>query len=75
MKLDYDKMLKEINALVQTDFCTDMEMHLIPQEKTGKPMEYTQEEAQEMAKLLSRVYSISHCTTCRACQKKYSKKQ
>jgi len=64
MKLDYKKMIKEIDALVQTDFSFDMECKLLD----GK---FTQKEAKQMADLISRVYSISHCLHCEACQTKY----
>ena len=66
--LDYEKIIKDVNKLVQTDFVFDMECKLIPKSK-----EYTQEEAKEMADLLSSVYSISHCVNCKACGKKYLK--
>lgn len=66
MKLDYKKMLKDINKLVQTDFCFEMDMKRLPDSD-----KYTQEEAQEMADLIGNVYSISHCTTCESCNKEY----
>jgi hypothetical protein len=66
--LDHQKMLKEICALVETDFGFDMECKLSPK---AKP--YTQEEAQEMAATLAKIYGIAHCLHCKACQDKYSK--
>lgn len=72
-KLNHYKMLQEICDLVETDFAADMEMHLIPNQKTGKAYPYTQKEAQEMADIISSVYSIAHCITCHACQVKYLK--
>ena len=68
MKLDYKKMLEDINKLVQTDFCFDMDCRNIP---NSKP--FTQEEAKNMANIIGNIYSIAHCTTCKACQSKYYK--
>lgn len=67
-KLDHYKMLEEIAEIVETDFCSEMEMKSMP--KSGK---YTQEEALEMSHLLGNVYLIAHCIHCRACQGKYLK--
>lgn len=69
MKLDYKKMVEEIEDLVSTDFFLDMELKTIPKSKP-----YTQREAKIMAETISKVYSISHCTTCTSCQIKYLKK-
>ena len=66
MKLDYLKMLKEICKLTETDFCMDMELRQLG----GK---YTQREAERMSDILGKVYSISHCWHCTACQLKYKK--
>ena len=68
--LDYHKMVKDIDKLVQTDFVFSMECRQISTDKS-----FTQEEAQEMADLLSSVYSISHIEHCKACRTiKYAKK-
>jgi len=64
-KLNYLKMLKEIDVLVNNDFCEDMECRLLP---GGK---FTIEEVKEMVKIISKVYSVSHCLTCLTCQRKY----
>ena len=64
--LNYKKMVEDINLIVQTDFMLDMECKQIP---GAKP--YSQEEAEEMANALGRIYAISHCDTCSACNKKY----
>ena len=70
LELDYHIMVKAIDKLVQTDFVFDMECRLIPPMK-----EYTQEEAREMADLLSSIYSISHIEHCKACRTiEYAKK-
>ena len=66
--LDFYKMLKEINDLVETDFCFDMNCKQI---SNSKP--YTQAEAKEMARLLGNVYSIVHCISCHSCQIRYLK--
>lgn len=70
-KLDYKKMLEDINRLVQTDFCSAMELNLLPNTKTGRMTEFTQDEAIAMVAVISQVYMIAHCTTCEACQHKY----
>lgn len=69
MKLDYKKMLQEIDATVNNDWGFDIDCHALhPQE------EWTQKKAQEMADALMKIYSISHCITCKACNGKYSSK-
>ncbi len=68
VKLDFEKMISEIDDIVQTDFAFDMDCKLMPNSK-----EYTQKEAQDMAKMIGRIYLISHCNTCKACQGKYIK--
>ena len=65
-KLDYKKMVEDIANLVQTDFCSAMEMQQLP---GSTP--YTQDEASEMANIISSVYMVSHCITCETCQTKY----
>ncbi len=69
MKLNYLQMLKDIDALVQTDFMFNMDCRMIPDSKP-----YTQKEAKKMAHILGNVYLISHCLHCSACQKKYATK-
>lgn len=66
MELDLDKMVREIDGMVSTDFGFEMEVKLLPD---APP--YTQEEAREMANTLARVYSIAHSIHCRACGLKY----
>jgi hypothetical protein len=66
MKLDYKKMLKEIDALVETDFCFEMECHKLP-----NVSKFTQKEAEQMSEIISSIYSIAHCVHCSACQTKY----
>ena len=63
LELDYEKMIKAIDNLVQTDFCFDINCKSLP---NSKP--YTQEEAKEMASLLGRIYIISHQQHCNACR-------
>lgn len=66
--LDLKRMVKEIDKLVNNDFCEDMECHLIPKSKP-----FTQKEAEKMADIISKVYSVSHCLHCGSCQTKYLK--
>lgn len=70
MKLDYKKMLKDINTLVGTDFAMDMDYKQLPHSHP-----YTQEEAGNMAQIIGQVYLIAHCTYCTACQGKYKLKK
>ena len=70
MKLDYLKMLTEIDKLVDNDWgfeiidCKNM--------PNAKP--FTQKEAREMSKVLGQIYSIAHCISCPPCQGKYAKR-
>lgn len=57
------QLLERINELVQTDFAFDMDCHALP---NSKP--FTQAEAKEMARIIGRVYSLAHRTTCEACR-------
>jgi len=66
MKINYKKMIEDVNKLVQTDFCFEMDCKLIPDSD-----KYTQKEAEEMADLIGKVYMISHCISCQACNVKY----
>jgi hypothetical protein len=68
-KLDYKKMVEDINKLAETDFCFDMELKEMP---NSEP--YTQQEAKRMSDLLGRIYLISHCIHCEACQRNYKNK-
>lgn len=65
-KLDYLKMLQDINALVESDWAFNMECNLLP---NAKP--FTQEEAKEMIDIIGKVYLIAHSTECASCQTKY----
>ena len=66
MKLDYKKMVQEIDKLTTSDFLFDMDCHNLPKSKP-----YTQEEAQEMCDILMKIYLIAHCNSCKSCQTKY----
>lgn len=63
----YKKMLEDINNLVQTDFCVDMDFKQLEGQA-----EYTQEEALKMANIIGRVYGIAHSINC-SCGGKYKK--
>lgn len=65
-ELDFKRMIREIDTLVSTDFMFDMDCHDLPK---AKP--YTQAEAQEMQRVLGKIYSIAHCIDCEACQPKF----
>jgi hypothetical protein len=63
-KLNYKKMLQDICELVENDFSAEMEAKLLG-------ARFTQGEAADMAGLIAKVYSISHCLHCEACQHRY----
>lgn len=65
-ELNYKKMLEEVNALVQTDFLFDLDTKSLNDNPTC-----TLEEIEEMRNTLLKIYGISHCTICSACQTKY----
>lgn len=64
--LNFEQMVKEIDELVSTDFMFDMDCKGIHPEEP-----FTHKQSQEMANILTKVYSIAHCITCKACQTKY----
>lgn len=67
MKLDYKKMVKEIDKLVNNDFCFDMDcLQGLPKRRP-----FTQKEAKQMAQIIGSVYTIAHCVDCTACQGRY----
>lgn len=59
---NYKKMLEKIDSFVNNDWGFDIDCHSLP---NSKP--FTQKEAREMAAILMRIYQISHCLTCEAC--------
>lgn len=65
-KLDYERMVNEIDDLVGTDFAFNMVNELYMDTRR-----YTQVEAEKMAEILDQVYQISHRVHCKACQGKY----
>lgn len=66
-KLDYKKMVKDIDKIIEKDeFCECMELQTMPHSKP-----FTQKDAKEMASRLASIYSVAHCIHCTACQKKY----
>ena len=66
--MNYKQMVRDINELVDNDFCFDMDCHNLPH---SKPI--TQEEAMQMVGIIGNVYRISHCIHCTACGGKYRK--
>lgn len=65
-ELNYRKMVEDIDEIVEVDFAFEMETKLL---RNANP--YSQEEARLMAEMILKIYSIAHCTTCKACQRKY----
>ena len=70
MKLNYEKMLEDINKtlLENEEFLFDMECRTLPK---AKP--FTQEDAERMEEILGKIYLIAHGTSC-ICGNKYIKK-
>lgn len=66
MKLDYKKMVKDIDKLVNNDTCFNLEMYFMPNSK-----EVSQEDAKKAIEIIGQVYMISHGIACSACNKKY----
>lgn len=64
MKQNHTQMLIDIRDMVQTDFVAEMEM------KRYFDKKFTQDEAGDMANLLSNIYFIAHKITCKACAKR-----
>jgi hypothetical protein len=71
MKLNYLKMLEDINKLVETDYCAELEMYLIPELNKDMNREIPQEDARNAIDIVSKVYSISHAIHCEPCASKY----
>lgn len=65
-KLDYKKMLEDINDFVDNDWGLDVDCHSLPDSKP-----FTQKEAKEMAETLMEIYKISHGVYCSTCGRKY----
>lgn len=58
--LDHIYLLKKINDIVETDFCSEMELLILPNSR-----EYTQEESKKMAEKLALVYLYAHQIHCK----------
>lgn len=58
-------MVRDIDNLVSSEFCEEVSC------KAGFDREISQKEAKEMAEIIGKVYLISHCITCNACDRKY----
>ena len=67
-KLDYKKMVEDIEEMVNTDFGMEMESKTL----AGSRL-YTQSEAKKMAKLIAEIYGIAHRLYCSGCRGKYLK--
>lgn len=60
--IDYKKMVKDINKLVNNDWCAEMEMRY----KMPNSAPITQKDAHDILDCLLNVFMISHQTTCTA---------
>lgn len=69
-KKQLEILVNEINELVQTDFCFDMDC------KQGLPNQpdFTQEESIEMSRILGLVYMKAHIIHCNACRNTWERK-
>jgi len=59
-ELNYKQMVKDIDRIVNNDWCADMEMRY----KTPNAKEVTQQDAHDILEALLNVYDISHQRTC-----------
>ena len=66
MKLNYKRMVKDIDRLDNNYVCFDLELKLMPDSKEISP-----EDAKEAIRIIGQVYMISHGITCSNCNKKY----
>ena len=67
MKLDTERMVREIDKIVNSDWGFEMvDCRRMPDSKP-----FTQKEAEEMSDALGEIYRIAHCISCKACQSKY----
>lgn len=64
----YKQMVEDINNIVDNDWGFEIDCHSLP---NSKP--FSQEESEEMANALMRIYSISHGVYC-GCGNKYISK-
>lgn len=67
VKLDTEKMVREINAIVNNDWGLEIDTHSMKKDPS-----WTQKQSDEMAAALMKIYQIAHCISCRACQGKYT---
>lgn len=72
-KFDYKKLASDAEKIIKDnfDFLENMELKL---PFGSEPVEFTQEEAQNMARLLTDLHAVIHCNSCTACGVKYLKK-
>jgi hypothetical protein len=73
-RISYRQMILDILEFVEDDFSFEMDCKVSLPGKDGKPREFTQEEAIEMARRLGSIYSIAHCEHCSACAERYRTK-
>lgn len=74
-RINYKKMLKDINAMVDNDWAFDVTDCKVKEAKKGKITKwdkFTQEEAQQMSEVLGDIYKIAHGIDC-VCGNKYTK--
>lgn len=67
MTLDYKKMVTEIDKLLEGDWAFD----LIDGKNLPNAKPFTQKEAKKLSDIMGKIYNISHCIHCKACQTKY----
>jgi predicted methyltransferase len=69
-KINYKKMLKAIDEIVNNDWGFEMidMKHDFNSKDKDKYLNFTQAEAIEMSKALAKIYRISHTISCEACR-------
>lgn len=61
--LNYLKLVQDMNDMLENDFCMDMDCKLHLHDGRDKNS-FTQEEAQQMADLIGKLYTLSHYWYC-----------
>ena len=61
--LNYLKLVRDMNDMLENDFCMDMDCKLHLHGGRDKNS-FTQEEAQQMADLIGKLYTLSHYWYC-----------
>lgn len=70
-KRDTEKMVKEIDSLVSSDWGYSVTDDMVDLQSGGY-RDFTQKQAREMSGVIGKVYMIAHAIHCNACGRKYA---